>query len=126
MPDEEIAVVVDPTFGARLLEVTAHAHAWICRTEENEKAVDSVWALGDACHSATIFNISLEATPEEQLFWELHVIHEHHPSWRMMEVYGAALTPPLEEALRVLGASDFQITADGFITTRASTSIART
>jgi len=119
MLDPKIAVVLDPHFGNRLIELAQRLHVWVCDSLDNQPAVQAVWAipgLYETDRGATTFSRCED--PETVFLSNLDTIDEHHPCWRVIEVYGLAVTLQVQEALRAYGVTDFNDFTDGFIATR--------
>ncbi len=130
MSSYKIAVVVDQTFGDKLIELAKHVHVWICDTPVNRQAVQSINAQLEPAgewngKDVTTFRISEAETPEEMIISRLPTIDMHHneyshnPGWLEIEVYGTAATPKLRQKLQDYGVTEFHQAGDGFICLRA-------
>lgn len=120
MTGPNIAVVLDPYFGSRLISLAQRLHVWACDSPENTPAVQAVWAmpgLSETGRGATRFGKCQD--PEAVLLSNLDTIDLHHPHWLVMEIYGLAVTPRVDQALRDFGVTGFRATTDGFIATRS-------
>lgn len=119
MLNRAVAVVLEPHFGSRLMEMAQRLHVWVCVSSENQSAVQAVWAmpgLYEEGRGATIFGTADD--PEAIFLNELDTIDLHHPAWQIMEVYGLALTPKVQQALEEYGVVEFSHTTGGFLATR--------
>ena len=125
----EIAVVVEPCFGARLPDLAKQVHVWICASDENSEAVRSYWdsETKDANSfesGATEYQIDTSGTPEDWCCNIVPTVDLHHgefsndPPWSSIRVYGTALTDRVRSVLVSFGASHFKVSPDGFIATR--------
>lgn len=120
MLDPKVAVVLDPHFGNRLIELAQRIHVWICESPDNQPAMQAVWAipgLYETDRGTTSFSRCED--PETVFLSNLDTIDLHHSCWRIMEVYGLTATPQVQEALRAYGVTDFDNLTDGFIATRS-------
>lgn len=64
----KVAVVVDPRFGERLLEIAARMPVWIADTPENRPAVERHWGehSGQSTNEGvTAFKVDPTSTPED-------------------------------------------------------------
>lgn len=113
----QVAIVVDPNFGIRLIELSRRVHVWACNSPQNREAVDQVWAttlVASIDHGITTFETLAGATPEESCEAVLESVElhhgefSHHPPWSILEVFGAELSPALEASLRELGFVRFE------------------
>lgn len=121
MPQNALAVVVDRDFGNRLLELAQRLHVWICTSEKNRQAFESVCEQAGTYSTdegATIFNAAEGESPGGLVMNMLPIIEEHHPSWSVLEIYGTACTPALREVLREYGFTELQEGMNRFIATR--------
>lgn len=119
MLNQTIAVVLDPYFGSRLMELAQRLHVWVCESQQNRLAVQAVWAVAglyEEGRGATIFGTV--GDPESIFLNALDTIDLHHPVWQTMEVYGLALTPQVEQALEEYGVKEFSHASGGFLATR--------
>ncbi len=119
MLNPNVAVVLDPHFGNRLAELAQRLHVWVCSSPDNQPAVQTVWMMPELYETgrgATIFSNCED--PETVFLNNLNDIDLHHPHWLVLEVYGLAATPQVQEALRAYGVTDFKHFTSGFSATR--------
>jgi hypothetical protein len=103
-----IALVIDPRFGTRLLDLAKTMPVWIVFSEENERAVERARKLlGDAANITSLRNADNESA-EQTCARGLYEIVEHHgssswgPYYDRVIVFGCtpdALTPEVVEDL---------------------------
>jgi hypothetical protein len=115
-----IALVIDPRFGSRLLDLAKLMPVWIVFSEENERAVAHArGVLGDAAN-ITSLRIAENESAAQTCTRGLYEIDEHHgssswgPSYDRVIVFGCtpdALTPAVVEDLDL---GSVQRSPDGF------------
>jgi len=123
-----VALVVDRTFGSRLLGLVRRLHVWIVASPENRVAVKKVWDDVVPRHSldegATIFDDDGTRAPDEVAAARLGDIELHHggyshsPPLSRLEIYGTGQTPLLLSALEAKGFSVVDDVSGGFISER--------
>ena len=119
MLNPSVAVVLDPHFGERLIELAQRLHIWVCNSPDNQAAVQTVWAIPGLYESGRgVTTFSNCENPEAVFLSNLDTIDSHHPHWLAIEVYGLAMTPQVQDALRSYGAEKFEALVDGFIAAR--------
>ena len=121
----KVALVVDPNYGQRLLDlVGTGAAVWIIDTETNRTAAKSYWSLN--LHAKpeylTIFNYSVDHTATETCLTILPVVDLHHgessSGYSFLEIIGVKLNKRLRSAVTELGFRVFVKTAEGFRASR--------
>ena len=130
-----VAIVVDPEFGSRLVELAERIEVWACASSENSALIRRLWQVGSV-KTVTEFKVSSGADAEE---WLLEVVgdvdlhhgsYSHDPPWETLEVYGCAASPQVRRALQEFGDGEFVETSGGFNFTRhgvpPNTSLERT
>ena len=124
----KVAIVVDWDFGSRLEVISRSVHVWICDSPSNQKGAQAIWASRsghDLESGVTTFDAIRTDSAESMILKVLPTIDLHHgeyshdPPWTVMNVYGTALTPGLEAALRELGVTQFESLVGGFSCRRA-------
>ena len=125
-----VAIVVDPTFGDKLVGLAARLHVWITDTAENKAAAHVVWRESGGVHSlergVTTFSVGPTDRPDEIVASVLETIDLHHgeyshsPTWTVLEVYGANPTPSLSAVLAERGFTNIAPTPDGFTASRST------
>jgi hypothetical protein len=123
-----VAVVVDPAFGNRLLELAGRVHVWLIDTPANRAAANVVTGSEDGVNSAehgvTTFSASATEPPDAIVASMLEIIDLHHgryshsPPWSMLEVYGTGATPQLLAALADRDFTNISPLPDGFRASR--------
>ena len=124
MSSHRVAVVVDRTFGERLLPLARRLHVWVCDTPTNHEAAEKAWAAippGAVWNEVgvTTFRVSESDSPEEMVIRHIGDIDLHHPTWSQIEVHGVRLNDGLRAAWREYGADEFRETGEGFVCSRA-------
>jgi len=123
----QVAIVVDPDFGLRLIELSQRMHVWVCESPVNQSAATQVRLLDPAVsieRGVTTFETAAGATPEEVCRDVLDTVELHHgefshkPRWGVLNVYGTQLTPDLEAALHALGVVSIHTEQHGFTALR--------
>ena len=129
-----VAIVVDPQFGDRLIELLERLPVWIADTETNRTAVARARALRSqsgqsVSHTAigalTTFPIDTGATPDSWCLGILDTVAGHHdryshsPGYSSLEIYGAEPSPALLAALAEYRLTGITALSNGF---QASTS----
>jgi hypothetical protein len=125
----EVAVVVDPAYGDKLLELAARLHVWIIDTPANKAAAQVLWSQDGHVHSldngVTTFSAFRVDRPDEIVASMLETIDLHHgeyshsPPWSVLEVYGASPSPSLAAALADYGFTDILPILGGFRASRS-------
>ena len=105
----QIAIVVDPNFGAELPALAAQLPVWIAHTPSNRAAAERWWA-GPRAPEVTTFQVDAATSPGDWLLGVLPVVEEHAikgegalATQLELEVRGAALTPELQAQLKESG-----------------------
>src|SRR5439155_16767933 len=77
-----VAIVVDPTFGDKLVGLAARLHVWITDTAENKAAAHVVRRESGGVHSlergVTTFSVGPTDRPDEIVASVLETIDLHH------------------------------------------------
>src|SRR3954463_6944057 len=104
-----VAIVVDPRFGNRLLDVAERSPVWIADTEGNRDAAEIPRPRGSGSHTeigaVTTFTVDRAASPESWCIDILDVVDLHHgryshtPGYSAVEIYGAEPSLALLAAL---------------------------
>lgn len=123
----KVYVVVDRDFGKRLTALEQRAPVWVVNTPVNRGAAERLRKERPAeshLTGITLFNDAHGGSPEQLLLSELETIDLHHgsysadPPYTILEVYGVALSRPIEAALTEFGFNQFRPTANGFWASR--------
>src|SRR5438093_759361 len=125
-----VALVVDPEFGERPLDLSRRIHVWALDTPTNRTVAERVWREAGGTHSLengiTTFKGSPDAASDEIVGHQLptidlhHGAHSHSPPWNVLEVYGAPPTTGLRAVLSEYGLTEVRATAHGFVATAPS------
>ena len=115
----DVAVVLNPHFGNRLIKLAQRLHVWICSSPENQPAVRAVWAIPELYETGRGATTFCKCEDPETIFLShLETIDLHHPFWLNLEVYGLVATPQVQEALHEYGVTEVKNLIDGFIAIR--------
>jgi hypothetical protein len=132
-----VAIVVDPEFGERVAALLDRMPVWIADTETNRIAAarvrrSGVGSGGSVDHTEsgalTTFTVDAERSRESWCLDVLDTVAGHHdrfshsPGYSALEVYGAAPSPQLLEALAEYGLTEITLLPEGF---RAATTDGR-
>lgn len=127
MKEHRVALVVDRTFGDRLLVLASRMHVWACGSLANRRAAESFRAKSpepSVDHGITVFTDDEHDRPEQRVIRTLFEVDLHHgeashdPPWTTLEVFGADAAPDVEQALRGHGVTRIERTDSGFIAMR--------
>jgi hypothetical protein len=125
-----IAVVVDPNFGLKLIELSSRIHTWVCGSDINKVAAEQILAdtkpdTNPFESGVSTFKYEPNDTVENIFLDVLATVDDHHnhdshdPAWTTMEVYGVSLTPDIRDALSSdYGCNDFSEIETGFVAKR--------
>jgi hypothetical protein len=117
-----VAVVVDPAFGDRLVDLCNTVHVWACESPANRKAAEAHWRAKGRNHSldrgVTTFDLATDDPPGDALIEVMGMVDLHHPAWTTLIVYGAQATPELRTALAEYDIATFAETPGSFECTR--------
>ena len=125
-----VHIVVDPTFGDKLLDLPDREPVWVVDSPANTPVIRRIWSKPSPrshLEGVTSF-VARTGTPEDVLLSELDMIDLHHgeysadPSWGRAVVYGARLTSEVVAAFADFGFSRVTPTADGFVADRENIS----
>ena len=124
--DTSVAIVVEPAFGARLIELSQRMPVWVCDTPINRAAVDQCLQSGHPPPDITIFRVGDEDSHESMLLSVVGDVDLHHGEyskeypWTDLHVYGAALTSEVRDVLSEYGIHTFSDAPSGFWCTRGA------
>jgi len=130
MPEYRIAVVLDETFGDRLLELSRTMHVWACASEPNRRGAERIWAEETSDKpwlesGVTTFQYDPNDV-SQSLFDVIELVEDHHgeyahdPPWTTLEVFGAFPNRNLIDALQNVGVPRVETTETGFVAFRGS------
>lgn len=121
-----VAVVVDQEFGSRLWELAQHVPVWVCNSEANNPVIQELWDLSRLSPNQTAVTAFSRpnSVPEQVFIDNLETIDLHHPSWLVLEVYGASRSVEITAALQEYGVIRFLDNLNGFKAMRYNQAIA--
>lgn len=123
-----VAIVVDRSFGDRLLPLSRRLHVWIVDSQINRPARDRVWNETKEYtleSGATLFFDDGTQAPDVVAAKMLEDVERHHsegahtPPMSRLEVYGTPRTASLSRALADLGFDHFEDGHGRFVASRA-------
>ena len=110
-----VAIVLDPKFGSRLIDLAQRMPVWIADTPENRAVAKALWhgdvatRASETLHEVTTFVVNPATSPEEQMVNILDTVDLHHgeysqdPPYRYLEVFGALPTETVRRELNRFG-----------------------
>jgi hypothetical protein len=124
-----VALVVDPQFGGRVVELSNRMHTWLVDSSSNCAAAEAIWA---AKVPGTPYSVEsgvttfkpYGATPEDWCVDIVGSIDDHHnsyahtPGYTVLEVYGVAHSERIRAAFQEVGFTQFTNTVGGFNATK--------
>lgn len=128
----KVALVVDRTFGERLLGLAHRFHVWIVDSPINTPVIQQVWNTersednaGFSGPGVTSFKAGDEELPHDMCVRIVEDIDEHHgefsqvPPWSEIAVYGTTLSDELRDVFSEFGATEIlPVLSGGFICRR--------
>jgi len=120
-----VAIVLDPSFAARLASLADRAAVWIVDSAMNRPAIEALWTarrIQQASYDVTVFRPIPDLSSEEHLMGVLRSIQRHADAvdeeervpLEWIEVYGIAPSPAIEALLRANGFGGSAPLSDGF------------
>ena len=112
-----VAIVADPGFGAKALQLRPEMHVWIVRSPDNQPFVEQ---LRESGREITTFDADPGASGEDAVLEILPDVELHHgeysqsPSWQHLRVYGAEASAELDIVLRDFGFGEAEAVSNGF------------
>ena len=96
-----VAIVVDPDFGDRLVSLAKEMPVWIADTPNNRPVVESLWSRHDS--NVTTFQVVGTDAAEwcRNIIGQIHLHHGEYsqsPPYNSVEVFGVGVTPNLRRA----------------------------
>lgn len=126
-----VVLVVDRNAGDRIPELARAFHVWVVESPINTPAIQRFWLPQRTAPEAdplgpgiTSFKASEAESTEEICARIAADVDEHHgeyahdPRWSEIAVYGTSLSKRLQETLAQLGATEFEMTQEGFVCRR--------
>ena len=129
---KKVGIVVDRTFGDRLLSLLRLFHVWVVESADNLPAIQSAWTSQSATTNSaptaavTSFKALEGESPDDMCARIAGDVDEHHGelaqdrAWREIEIFGVSLNRRLRSVFEELGANTFEPTKGGFICRRSS------
>ena len=102
-PPIGVAIVVDRTFGSRLIGLAHKLPVWVVASAANSAFVDQARAVAGA--SVTTFDDDTDVAPDSLAAEFLGGVLEHHPLAAKIEIVGCTGTQFLRYALQDAGLS---------------------
>jgi hypothetical protein len=122
-----VAIVVDPNYAERIIELARECHVWLVRSTSNDAVVAALRQDGEA-HSldegVTTFNPG--ETPQASFLSILSAVEEHHgeyshdPPLSVIEAIGLEPSAAVREELDSYGFRDVEPSSNGFVARRDS------
>jgi hypothetical protein len=115
-----VAIVVDPDFGDRLLSLAKEMPVWIADTPANRSRAESFWSRSDSAHpTLTTFRVAGNDAAEwcRTILPQVDLHHGEYsqsPAYDSIEVFGVSATPNLRDAFSDYGFTISTERADGF------------
>jgi hypothetical protein len=117
-----VTVVVDPGFGAQLLDLPSGEPAWVVDSAENHPPIEAIWRERKAGHleGITAFKFNASASREDWLVSELDAIElhrgefSHTPPWSVLNVVGVPWSDRIMQELAGFGFTEHVDTPYGF------------
>jgi hypothetical protein len=122
-----VAVVVDPNFGERIVEMTRECHAWVVRSPVNDAALARLRREDqDQTSSAGATDFEGSGSAEDSFLAVLPTVDEHHgfyshgPTVSILHVIGTQPSEHVRDELAALGFSEIVKDATGFSAHRST------
>ena len=125
--EHRVAIVVDPDYAERVLNLAGECHVWLVRSAANDRVVAAL-RESHPTHSlesgVTTFNPA--GTPQASLVAILGTVEEHHgeyshdPPVSVLEVIGAEPSAAVREELDAYGFHRVEPSEEGFRARRGS------
>ena len=125
--DHKVIIVVDPSYGGQLVDLSKRVHVWAIDTPENRAVTEKIWKEmeqsqgGHSLESGITLFQGENTSPEESCLGILGAVNEHHgvyshdPPWNRLEVIGAGLTDEIRTVLeKICGAIRSRLFDGGF------------
>jgi hypothetical protein len=127
-----IALVVDESFGRRVIELAKEVYVWLVQSKENDRWASAALELSSDSEDPLLRGVSTFARAggeqtDDLIVSLLELIDDHHgefahdPPWSEIDVIGAAVTPKIEDAARKYGVVECRTTPTGFRLVRRPT-----
>ena len=127
----KVGLVVDRSFGERIVELARSFHVWVVESPANVPFVRRFWEsqLADSGPDPLASGITSFVAGEHEMPADIcariaETVDQHHgefahdPPWTELEVFGVELDSALQEVFKDLGATTFEPTPEGFVCRR--------
>ena len=124
--EQRVAIVLDPNYGERVIELARECHVWLVHSLLNDAAAATVWQDNSAYSlEEGVTTFGSKETPHASFVGVLDLVETHHAAWdedppvSVIEVIGLE---PSAAALDELDEYDYrqvEPTKNGFIARRA-------
>jgi hypothetical protein len=120
-----IILVVDESFGSRVVGLAQAAYVWLVQSEENDRWARLAWEAPSNVHDPLLHGLSTfirqpQEGTDDLIIRLLDMIDEHHgelahdPEWSEIDVIGATCSIAIEETARTYGVLRCEQTPNGF------------
>ena len=109
----KVGLVVDRSFGERIVELARSFHVWVVESPANVPFVRRFWESQLADSGPADICARIAETVDQH-----HGEFAHDPPWTELEVFGVELDAALQEVFKDLGATTFEPTPEGFVCRR--------
>ncbi len=119
----KVILVLEPTYGGKLLPLAVLGHVWVIDTPANRVAASEYWGQNPrhkVGSGITTFKSSENASRLEACLGILGMIDLHHGEYSsnspfsVLEVVGLRLTDEAKSAVAAFGFGSFESTVEGF------------
>jgi hypothetical protein len=118
--NNNVAVILDPSFGEKLDELARMQPVWLFDSRANRKAAELLWTGKTLPPDwVTIFDCAATTSRTGVLLDVLDSLNEHHPSWRRLHVIGVELNSAIDAALALCGNGIIEQSDAGFVYDRS-------
>jgi hypothetical protein len=122
-----VHIVVDPFYGAHILDLPVGEPAWVVDSPENHPVISRIWkerpVLGQLS-GITSFKFDAKTKPDDRLInilWSADLHHgeySHDPPYSILNVIGVDWSEKIQEELDRFGFNSHEITLEGFVARR--------
>jgi hypothetical protein len=128
-----VAIVLDPNYGERVVELARERHVWLVTSASNDPAVRALWddparslEEDDPLAEGGVTTFSPTETPEASFISILEEVDAHHgeyshdPPLSLLEVIGLEPTVAVRDELSSYGFGNIELSAEGFVVRRVA------
>jgi hypothetical protein len=123
--EHRVAVVLDPDYAERIIDLSRKCHAWVVRSAANDAVVAGLRQDSPAYSSDEgVSSFNGAETPEAAFLTILSVVEEHHgayshhPPFSVIEVIGLEPSKAVSDELSACGFGQIEPSEDGFVARR--------